>query len=145
MLVFAQSQNRGMPKSIVPCEGTTINGKAACTCRSLIDLAQNIIDAGIYIAVFLSAGLFMYAGWLYMTKETIQGQKDAKNVFKNVLIGLIIILAAWLVVDTIMRGMAGSEFGGQWSDMCKFFGEPTAPAQTGQPGVAPCVPGQPCP
>lgn len=128
IFAFAQTQGRGLPKQIVPCAGAmseTVNGVTtpACTCKSLIDLAQNIIDGGIYIAVFLSAALFVYAGWLYMTKETIQGQKDAKNVFKNVLIGLVIILTAWLVVDTIMRSVGGSEFGGSWSDMCKFFGD----------------------
>lgn len=109
-ILFAQ--NRGLPDKIVPCNGVD------CTCEHLIQLAQNLINTGIFIAVFLCAMLFAYAGWQYMTQETIGGHNHAKDMFVNVAIGLIIILAAWLVVDTLMRSLLANERGIVWNNIC---------------------------
>lgn len=107
------AQQRGLPERIVPCSGVD------CTCDHLVQLAQNLINAGIYIAVFLSAVLFAYAGWQYMTKETIGGKTDAKNLIQNTAIGLVIILAAWLVVDTLMAETLKTSV--VWNDICQYL------------------------
>ncbi len=100
-----------LPKKLVPCDGLN------CTVCSLATLAQNILNAGIFLSVFLSAILFAYAGWLYLTNEAIGQQQKAKDTFKNVVIGLVIILAAWLVVDTLMKMMLKGDFG-PWNNVC---------------------------
>ncbi len=110
-ILFAQQ--RGLPDRIVPCNGVD------CTCDHLIQLAQNVINAGIYIAVFLSAVLFAKAGWDYMTKETIGGKSDAKNLIRNTAIGLVIILSAWLVVDTLMTETLKTSV--VWNDICQYL------------------------
>lgn len=104
-----------LPKQIVPvgCDGVN------CTVCHLGELAQNILNSGIFLAVFLSAILFAYAGWLYLTNEAIGQQQKAKDTFKNVVLGLIIILAAWLVIDTLMKIMIKG--GGSylpWNNVC---------------------------
>jgi hypothetical protein len=109
--VFALAQ-AGIPERIVPCNG--IN----CSLCDLAQLAQNLLNAGIFIAVFLSAILFAYAGWIYMTQETISGQGSAKSMFQNVTFGLIIILGAWLFVDTIMKTMLGGSYL-PWNSVCR--------------------------
>lgn len=101
-----------LPDRIVPCNGLD------CTVCSLAALAQNLLNAGIFMAVFLSAILFAYAGWLYLTNAAIEGQSRAKGMLLNVVIGLVIILAAWLIVDTLMKVMLGGSYL-PWNRVCK--------------------------
>ena len=95
---------------IVPCDGPN------CTVCSLATLAQNILNIGIYLAVFLSAVLFAWAGWKYLTAGGDTGEvASAKKIFWNVAIGLIIILGAWLVVDTLVHTLTNI---GAWNSLC---------------------------
>jgi hypothetical protein len=105
--------------SIVPSDCNQSGG-----CQSICDLAQlaqNVLNDGIYLAVFLSAVLFAWAGFKHMTAGGDMGQiKEANKVFSAVLIGLIIILSAWLIVSTLMSVIAG---GGPtptmpWNQLC---------------------------
>ncbi len=93
--------------AVVPSDCNTNGG-----CQSICDLAllaQNVLNDGIYIAVFLSAALFAWAGWMHMTAGGDMGKvKQANEVFMNVFIGLILILSAWLIVSTIMSVLAGN-------------------------------------
>ncbi len=102
-------------------QGSSCNGAGGC--QSICDLAllaQNVLNDGIYLAVFLSAALFAYAGWKHMTAGGDTGQiKQANEVFTNVFIGLVIILSAWLIVSTLMSILLG---GGAtplaWNQIC---------------------------
>ena len=107
--------------TIVPCDGTNINGGKECTVCDIATVAQNVLNTGIYVAVFLSAILFAWAGWLYLTNVANPGQIDrAKTIFGNVLIGLLIILAAWIVIDTLMRTLVNPDAQlGPWNEICK--------------------------
>ena len=91
-------------------------------CSSICDLAQlaqNVLNDGIYLSIFLSAALFAWAGWMHMSAGGDTGKiKQANEVFTNVFIGLIIILAAWLIVDTLMRTIAGGTPGPPWNQIC---------------------------
>lgn len=101
-------------KPIVPCNG------ADCSLCDLATLAQNILNTAIYLAVFLSAGLFAWAGWQYLTAQGNSGKAGAaRQTFWNVGVGLVIILAAWLIVDTIMKTLTpnGGKFG-PWNQIC---------------------------
>jgi hypothetical protein len=111
---FVFAQNAALPKQIVPCTGVN------CTVCDLATLAQNIINTGIFVFVFFSAMMFAYAGFLYLTNEAIQGQNEAKSIFKNVVIGLIVLLSAWLLVDTLMKAVLGGSFG-PWNNVCQFL------------------------
>lgn len=113
--LFAFAQGAGLPKQIVPCDGVK------CTVCDLATLAQNIINTGIFVFVFLSALLFAYAGFLYLTNSAIDKVSEAKSIFKNVVLGLIILLAAWLIVDTLMKSVLGGSFG-PWNDICRAIG-----------------------
>jgi hypothetical protein len=111
---FAQQGGRGLPEKIVPCNGID------CKCEDLVQLAQNLINGGIFLSIFLAALLFAYAGWLYLSNEAI-GQKDkAKKLFSNVAIGLIVIMVAWLVVDTLMSSLLKDNI--VWNNICTGLG-----------------------
>lgn len=101
-----------LPGTIVPCSGIS------CSCGDLVQLAQNVLNTGIYFAVFISAVLFAWAGWKLLTGKSM-GQsgtiEDAKKILWNVMIGLVIILAAWLLVDTLMRTLVINQ---AWNTIC---------------------------
>lgn len=111
-----------LPGQIVPESCNQIGG-----CQSVCDLAtiaQNVLNTGIYIAVFLSAILFAWAGWLYLTSAAGSEISRAKSIFFNVIVGLVIILAGWLVVDTLMRTLVGNGGSfGPWNKICQLFVE----------------------
>ncbi len=106
----------GLPGQIVPQE---CNGQGGCpNICSLAQLAQNILNAAIYLAVVLSAVLFAWAGFLYLTNVANTGQHErAVETFKNVAIGLVIIVAGWLVVDIVMRTFVGASVL-PWNAIC---------------------------
>src|SRR3989344_5175107 len=70
-----------LPGQIVPEKCNQVGG-----CQSVCDLAtvaQNVLNTGIYIAVFLSAVLFAWAGWLYLTSVAGGEISRAKEIFVN--------------------------------------------------------------
>ena len=113
----AHAATNGIPKQIVPEECKNPSG---CGCAQLVQLAQNILGTGIYIAVVLSAVLFAWAGLKYLTNAANPEQKSqAKEVIRNVVIGLVIILASWLVVDTLLKTLQVNLKGaGVWNSIC---------------------------
>jgi len=114
LFVFGQVGG-GLPKQIVPCKGVD------CTICDLATLAQNIINTGVFIFIFFSAMMFAYAGFLKLTNEALGEQAKANAIFSNVALGLIVLLAAWLVVDTLMKSVLGGDFG-PWNDICRAVG-----------------------
>lgn len=91
---------------LVPACGT--DGCQAC---HVVALAQNVINFLVGIAAFIAVLIFCYAGFLMLTAAGNVGQVErAKGFFWNVLIGMFIVLAGWLIVDTVMRfAFVGSE------------------------------------
>lgn len=105
--------------TIVPCSGVEAQGNLQpCTLCSLVQLAQNILNAAIFLAVFMSALLFAYAGWLYVSNEAIGEQQRAKGLFTDVTVGLVIILGAWLFIDTLMKVLMGNNNYFPWNSIC---------------------------
>ena len=103
-------------------QGSDCNGPGGCqSICDLAQLAQNILNDGIYLSVFLSAILFAWAGFKHMSAGGDAGAiTEANKVFSAVFIGLVIILSAWLVVSTLMSVIAG---GGPaptlpWNQIC---------------------------
>lgn len=105
ILVSAQ----GIPKQIVPTKyGCDQPGGCQSIC-AIVDLAQNVLNFGIFIAVVLSAFLFAYAGWSMLTSGgNSEIYAKGKRVFGNVLIGLILILGGYIIVDTLLKTFTGT-------------------------------------
>lgn len=120
---FVLAQQNILPGQIVPKECNEKGG-----CQSICQIAQvahNVLNTGIYIAVFLSAILFAWAGFLYLTGVAGSDLSKAKQIFANVAIGLIIILIGWLVVDVFIRTLAGDNFR-SWNKICELFQQASA-------------------
>lgn len=116
LLVPQITLSAGIPDRIVPCNGVE------CTCADLGTVAQNIINTSIFVAIFLSAILFAWAGWKMISSKSIgsgEGVAQGKEVLSNVVIGLVIIIAAWLIVDTIVKTITASgAVQGVWNTIC---------------------------
>ena len=102
---------------IVPSECNTNPGG----CQSICDLAllaQNALTDGIYIAIFLSAILFAWAGWNMVVGSSSGNStqvSQAKKIFWNVTIGLVLILSAWIIVSVIMAALTTNA---NWNTLC---------------------------
>lgn len=119
LLVPAFAGAAPLPDRIVPCDGV---GQRPCTCADLTTVAQNIINTSIFVAVFLSAILFAWAGWKMISGKSTGTSEDisgAKEILWNVIVGLVIIIAAWLIVDTIVKTLTASgTVKGIWNTIC---------------------------
>lgn len=73
-----------------------------CGFPHLMELAKNIMDFLITVSIPLSAIVFAYAGFLFMTAAGNEGQVSrAKEIFTKVLIGFVFVLCAWIIVWSI--------------------------------------------
>lgn len=117
--VFAQSTSpdptvgQGEAGGLVPC-GRTLNKDGAlenpCGFNDLIALGGRLTRWLVFIAAFVAAGTFTYAGYLYATAGGSEEQvKKAHSVFRVTLIGFTVVLAAWLIVYTIGEAVISPE------------------------------------
>ncbi len=85
---------------LVPCDGINVK----CDYQSLIILANNIIDFLLKASVIVAMLLFAYAGFqLIFSGGDTGAMAKAKAVFWSAIKGLVWALAAWLIVDTILK------------------------------------------
>ncbi len=136
-------------QGFVTCFGTDCN---AC---NLAEMANKMIIFLFGVIGMIFAILMMIAGFGLVTSGgNTSALEAAKSKFKNAIIGLIIVMGAWLAVDTLMRGLlkggAGEIEGwGPWSDVqCQlqtqtvaYPGDPASPTVPGGPPPPPPLPG----
>jgi len=81
-----------------------------CGFDDLMKLVKSVLDYIVTITVPLSAIMFAYAGFLYMTSQgSLDKRKKANQIFTNVGIGLFFVLAAWLIVKAIIVGLGAED------------------------------------
>lgn len=108
--VGAQKVSSGL----IPCGNVELHGGIApgqeCEFNDLVQLAQNVINFLIFkIASPLAAIMFAYAGFLYLTNGGNESKvKQAHDIFWYVFLGLVISLAAWLVVNFVLEFFLGT-------------------------------------
>ncbi|MBU4030987.1 pilin [Patescibacteria group bacterium] len=95
--------------SIVPCNDN-------CTICDLWHLGSNIINfISFNLALPVAALLFAVAGVMFLFSG---GREDmvtkAKGIFVNTFIGLVVIFSSWLMIDTLLKTVAKSEFSAAW-------------------------------
>ncbi|MEK7642784.1 MAG: pilin [Patescibacteria group bacterium] len=91
---------------IPPCGQKDVTGKLAPECGfdDLITLINNIINTLIWLAVPVATAVFAWAGITMLMHPTNPGKRtEAINMMKNVGIGLVVILSAWIVTTTLTK------------------------------------------
>jgi len=92
---------------IVPCGTSTTPDCKLC---HLWLLASNVINFITFtLAIPIAILSFVAAGVLFMISGGNENRIGlAKSIFTNTIIGIVIIFLAWLIVDTLLKSIAGS-------------------------------------
>ena len=97
----------------------------------LITVVNNIISFLITIAiVFVAPLMIAYAGFLLVVNPVNAGGKEkAKSILLNTVVGIVIAMAGWLIVDAVMAVLYNpTAVGKTWSQLI------------GSGGIPPCIP-----
>lgn len=108
---------------LVTCTGTG-TGKVPYACESLCDLVStfaNVVYFFIGVVIWIVTPiLFAWSGLLFMLSQGNPGrQGDAKKMITGTVIGILIVLCAYLIVFTFIKIVGISGVGG--------FGTPACP------------------
>ena len=69
---------------------------------SLPEMLNNVFQISIRLGAILAVLRIAYAGYLYMGSEDMWSTKTAaKEVFRNAIIGLLVLLGVWLILHQI--------------------------------------------
>lgn len=83
-----------------------------------LQLIQNLMNAGIAIGIIAFVLVTAYAGASFMLNPTNpESRTKARSMLINVVVGMIILLTAWLVVDFIMKVLYDETNYGPWNSI----------------------------
>jgi len=100
---------------LVPCGGPD---EDPCTACDLLILFQNVLKKALEIAFLIVIGSIVYGGfrWIFSGgNET--SIKTGQKIITNAIIGIVIILTAWLIVNTVfwlIKTIGGKDYTGTW-------------------------------
>lgn len=84
-------------------------GNAAATCNicTLSSTFQMVLNFALALTIPIAAGMFAYAAWLFFSNRENPTQVNrAKSIFWKVLVGFVLALMSWLMVQTILKVVA---------------------------------------
>jgi len=120
---------------LVPCGGT---GEDPCTACDLLILFQNVLKFALVIVFLIVIVFIVYGGFRWIFSGGNEANiKAGMKIITNAIIGLMIVLCAWLIVNTVFWLIAQiggkEEYTGSWWHLeCPdiFIKNGTAPAET---------------
>ncbi len=117
---------------IVPCQGPD------CQACNLVELGQNLLTWFIGIMASFIALMFAIGGLkMVMSGGNTESVSKARSIMSSSIIGFFILLAAWLIVDTVMKLFVDEAQVGVWNSIeCAV-----QPTMTGTPGGTPTTGG----
>jgi|CXWL01.1.fsa_nt_gi hypothetical protein len=93
----------------------------ACNCPEaapdygcILQVLQNVINLGISIGIIIATLWIAYAGFMFMISSANPGAlEQGRARLLNIVVGLMVLLSAWLIVDFIMKTLYSepTEFG----------------------------------
>jgi len=90
------------PSPIIPC-GTSESGGAPCKICHIYILIKNVIDALLILMVPLAAlGIAIGGFWILASQGNPGNVAKGKEIIWNTIWGIVIALAAWILINTIM-------------------------------------------
>ncbi|MEK7162886.1 MAG: hypothetical protein AAB696_01195 [Patescibacteria group bacterium] len=101
-LNIASAQEEGL----VPC-GPGITGATSCNFCHLLTLGQNIINYALIIVFPISAVMVVVGGGYILTAGASESNvSKGKEILTAAIVGLIIALCSWLIIDIIIRAIS---------------------------------------
>ncbi len=105
-------------QQLVTCNGPD------CTFCSVIMLVNNITDFVVLIAVVIATIMLVIAGFkLVASKGNPGAMTAAKELLINITIGILLVMAAWTLVDTIMKLMVSEDISNRFGPWYQPRGE----------------------
>jgi len=102
-----------LESGIVPCDGLNVE----CDYNKVITLIERGIKFIFIMIIPIAAIAFAYAGFLLLFQgSNPEKRKHARDILIKVLIGIAIVLAAWLIVKTILVSL-GVDQSSIWLDL----------------------------
>ena len=122
---------------LIPCDGVT------CQACDLVQLGQNLLSwfiktmAAVIVLIFAWGGLKMV-----MSGGSTEGVSEAKGMMTNAVIGFIVLLGSWLVVDTVLKEITNEGVIGPWNKITcvaqpEYSWNPVADASRGVSASSP--------
>ncbi len=88
---------------LVPC-GNLANNEVPCQACHVVELVNRVVSWIVIILGTVAAVIIVYAGFKLVTSGgNKHAKEEAKSMINNMLIGYVIVLAGWLLVDTGMK------------------------------------------
>lgn len=105
---FADAQDPLLPE----CNG--VPGRAdSCDFQDLVQLVINIYNYLLYFASFVALLMIVWAGvrmlWFSYLENSEEELKSAKLTLTRAIVGLVIIIAAYLIVNTTVLFLTGKD------------------------------------
>lgn len=100
---------------LVPCGGTD---QAPCQTCDVVKLTNNVVRWLVLVLGTFAAIIIVYAGVRLVTSGGNQAAMEkAKDMITNVIIGYVIILAAWLAIDYALKAIIDEGAFGVWNEV----------------------------
>lgn len=92
---------------------TALNGSLGAANTSPLVIGGRVIQIALSFLGLLALILTIYAGWLWMTSNGEETKvTQAKQLLRNAVIGLVIILSAWAITTFVINKLLGVNGGG---------------------------------
>ena len=91
---------------LVPCGGLS-HGENPCTYCDLLKLFKGIIDFLMYVIFPIATIMIIWGGIVIMTaRESPEQVKRGRAIITAAVVGILIALLSWLILDTIFKVIA---------------------------------------
>lgn len=95
-------------QSLVTCTGE--QGEEPCTFKLFLDLIKKVVDFLIGLSAALATVVIVYAGIVLAISGGNESKRSqATNLLTTAVIGLLIVLAAYLIVQAVVLVLAGDK------------------------------------
>ncbi len=101
---------------IVPeeCTGENATDVSKCGLCQLLKTGVNIFQLGLSLVGTVAVLFLIISGFQYITAGSPEEVAGAKDSMKKVIFGLLIIIAAWVLVNSIMHALGYGGAGSTW-------------------------------
>lgn len=118
---------------IIPVECHCVGSAPDFSC--VLATIQNAVNLAISVGVIIFVLVCAYAGFLFMfSSVNAENKSKAKNVLTNAVVGLLLALSAWLLVDFMMKTLYNpatqDQSGKVWGPWNSILGDGTRPDGT---------------
>lgn len=104
LVAHAQQQTNGFV-SLSDATGNGQQGQLGIpglfSAKDLGDFVNKLFIFAITIGGFAAVGRIVYAGWMYMMGDSLGGMRRARDIFRDVVIGILLLLSIWLILNVI--------------------------------------------